>query len=734
MKNLLKGVSMMVLLVGVLHSSQKIVRVNAISWDKVVASFRPVFGKNMPEVVAGRPGEWYDFLVNENEFSKMKLTGLKCDIIVEDFEKWKNLFRGQYHSYNEVVNILRNLANSNPGIAKLESIGPSYEGRWIYGLKISDNVGIDEDEPEQLFSGIHHSREWATVEVNLFIADSLLSAYGIDPNITQIVNSREIWVFPIINPDGYVYDYPSGNMWRKNRQPFHGYIGTDINRNYNGTCQESAVGGWGWVPSGASVTHYPSSEVFCGFKGFSAPEINSYSDFIKLRHFVSVIDFHSHGELVLGAWGHISDPAPHDNWYDAIGSAMASRIQRLGGGNYTYSSAYGLYPTSGGSLDWEYGWSNYSNGFPCIAFVNEVGTNFYQPTQDLDHIVRENFDGVFYLLQKGDSIRNYMTCWVPSPKIEPLDTVGSDFTLIWHPKNMETNDPIYWEIEEFQNPQPVTEDFESGTSLWNLETFALSSARSHSGNYSLYAGNDNNIQAQARTKYPYFVNSGDSLTFWTWHNLEDEYDVAIVEVSEDGRDWYPLVSERYNSQSGGWVRYAYSLDAWAGRSVYFRWRVMTDDYVLEEGFYIDDVYPVPDWGSIQTVATQVYDTLYNFSGYADGTYYFRTRGYNNQFGWGNWSGLEEVFVSSTKISEGKVPVDDFKILYKDGIKIIYSLRGKSPLSVSIYDMAGRKIKTYKLGKLTGSGKISLNPSLSKGIFIIKASIGKEKSSKILILK
>jgi len=727
-----KNIIGVMVFIGFLFSSEKVIRVYAPSWKELLVSLRPVFGKNLPEVISGEKNVYYDFLISDNEYSKIKLTGLKTEIIVEDVNKLRELYRGQYHSYNEVVNILRNLANSNPGIAKLESIGPSYEGRWSYGLKISDNVDIDEDEPEHMFTGCIHSREWATVEVALFIADSLISAYGINPDITQIVNSREIWVFPIKNPDGYVYDYPSGNMWRKNRQPFHGYIGTDLNRNYNGVGDTLANGGWGWIPPGGSVTHYPSSETFCGFKGFSGPIIYHEYEFVKNRTLNTEVDYHSHGEVVLMPWGYLSGPTPHDNWVQALASGYASRVQRLSGGNYNYQ--YSLYPVSGNARDWFYGWNNFVNGNPCISFVVEVGTAFYQPQSDLDFICRENFEGAFYLMQKGDSIRNYMVSLVPSPKIEPLDTVGSDFTLIWHPKNMETNDPIYWEMEEFQNPQPVTEDFESGTSLWNLETFALSSTRSHSGNYSIYAGNDNNIQAQARTKYPYFVNSGDSLTFWTWHNLEDEYDVAIVEVSEDGRDWYPLVSERYNSQSGGWVRYAYSLDAWAGRSVYFRWRVMTDDYVLNEGFYIDDVYPVPDWGSVQTVATQVYDTLYNFSGYADGTYYFRTRGYNNQFGWGNWSGLEEVFVSSTKISEGKVPVNDFKILYKDGIKIVYSLRGESPLRVSIYDMAGRKIKTYKLDKLTGSGKISLNPSLSKGIFIIKAFAGKEKSSKILILK
>ena len=732
MRNTAKSMGMVVILVSTLFSSQKIIRVYVPSWDEVIVSFSPFFGKNMPEVVAGRPGEWYDFLVDDEEFSKIKLTELKTEVIIPDFEKWKELYLGQYHSYDEVNQILRNLANSNPAIAKLESIGPSYEGRWSYGLKISDNVNIDEDEPEHMFTGCIHSREWATVEVALFIADSLISSYGIDPNITQIVNSREIWVFPIKNVDGYVYDYPSGNNWRKNRQPFHGYIGTDLNRNYNGVGDTLANGGWGWIPPGGSVTHYPNSHIFCGFKGFSGPIIYHEYEFVKERNFNTEVDYHSYGEVVLMPWGYLSGPTPHDDWVQALASGYASRVQRLGGGSYNYQ--YSLYPVSGNARDWFYGWNNFVNGNPCISFVVEVGTTFYQPQSDLDFICRENFKGAFYLMQKGDSIRNYMVSIVPAPKIEPLDTVGSDFTLIWHPKNIETNDPIYWEISEFKNPQPITEGFESGTNLWVLESFSLSTARKHSGNYSLYAGNQNNIKAQAKTKYPYFVESiNDSLSFWVWYSLETEYDVAIVEVSEDGRDWYPLVLERYNGNSNGWVRYSYSLAPWLGKSLYFRWRVMTDDNTLNEGFYIDDIYPVPNWGIIQTVATQVYDTIYSFSNTPDGTYYFSVRGYNTQFGWGNYSILEKVIVSSTKVTENNSK-KNLKIISGNGLKILYSFNEFTPLKIYIYDVSGRNVKLYDFGKLKGEGKISLKPDLPKGIYIIKANQGEKIKVKEFILK
>ncbi|MEO0233102.1 MAG: M14 family metallopeptidase, partial [candidate division WOR-3 bacterium] len=309
----MKGIKKMVVILitaGFLFSSEKIIRIYLPTWNDVIQSLTPVFGKKLPEVVAGRPNEWYDFIVYDEDIAKIRTLNIPFEIIVDDLEKMKELVRGQYHSYDQIKQILHQMQSSYPSLAKVESIGPSYQGRWIYGVKVSDNVNIDEDETELVFSGCHHAREWASIETALFIADTLLRGYGSDPTITQIVNTREIWVFPIINVDGYAYDYPNQLNWRKNRQPFHNAIGTDLNRNYNGTCETDARGGWGWIPAGGSVTHYPSSEVFCGFKGFSAPETKAYSDFLKQRHAVGIIDFHSYSELVLGAWGHVSDPTP----------------------------------------------------------------------------------------------------------------------------------------------------------------------------------------------------------------------------------------------------------------------------------------------------------------------------------------------------------------------------------------------------------------------------------------
>lgn len=140
-----------------------------------------------------------------------------------------------YHDYAEMVAELQQAEIDHPGIFDLFSIGTSYQGRTIWAGKISDNVGVDEDEPEVLFTHHQHAREHLTVEMALYTLGILTNEYGVDSQITGLVNNREIWLVFDLNPDGGEYDIATGSYrsWRKNRQPNSGSsaIGTDLNRN-----------------------------------------------------------------------------------------------------------------------------------------------------------------------------------------------------------------------------------------------------------------------------------------------------------------------------------------------------------------------------------------------------------------------------------------------------------------------------------------------------------------------
>jgi carboxypeptidase T len=147
-----------------------------------------------------------------------------------------------YHDYGEMVAEIQQAATDHPDILKLIDIGSSYEGRTIWLAKISSDVNLDENKPEVLFVHHQHAREHLTVEQGLYTLHLLLDNYGSDAQITQLVNSRVIWIIFDANPDGGEYDISGGTYyyWRKNRQPtsITGTLGIDLNRNwgYNWGC------------------------------------------------------------------------------------------------------------------------------------------------------------------------------------------------------------------------------------------------------------------------------------------------------------------------------------------------------------------------------------------------------------------------------------------------------------------------------------------------------------------
>ena len=126
-----------------------------------------------------------------------------------------------YHDYGEVTAETASIAAAYPSLVTRQSIGTTYQGRTIYALKVSDNVATDEAEPEVLFTSNQHAREHLTVEMAMYLLNELTSKYATDTRIKNVVDSREIWIIPTVNPDGAEFDVSTGSyaLWRKNRQP-----------------------------------------------------------------------------------------------------------------------------------------------------------------------------------------------------------------------------------------------------------------------------------------------------------------------------------------------------------------------------------------------------------------------------------------------------------------------------------------------------------------------------------
>ncbi|WP_328873538.1 M14 family metallopeptidase [Streptomyces sp. NBC_00287] len=307
----------------------------------------------------------------------------------------------RYHNYAEMTTEINSLVSANPSIASTRVIGTSYQGRNITAIKISDNVATDESEPEVLFTHHQHAREHLTVEMALYLLRELTSDYGSDSRVTSMVNNREIWIIPDVNPDGGEYDIATGSYrsWRKNRQPNSGssYVGTDLNRNWNYR--------WGCCGGSSGST---SSETYRGTAAESAPEVRVVANFVRSRVIGGVqqikagIDFHTYSELVLWPFGYTySDTttgmtADDRNAFATVGGKMAAS------NGYTPEQSSDLYITDG-SID-DYLWGAHKIfGYTFEMYPrSSSGGGFYPPDEVIERETSRNRDAVLQLLENSD--------------------------------------------------------------------------------------------------------------------------------------------------------------------------------------------------------------------------------------------------------------------------------------------------------------------------------------------
>jgi len=259
-----------------------------------------------------------------------------------------------YHNYSEMSAEVASVVGAHPAIASRFSLGRSYQGRELWTVKLSDNVAVDEAEPEVLFNCGQHAREHLTIEMCLYLLNELAGGYGTDGRVTGLVDSREVFIVFSVNPDGAEYAVATGSYrsWRKNRQPNAGAtaVGTDLNRNW----------GFRWGCCGGS-SGTASSDTFRGAFPFSAPETDLVRDFVDSRvvggvqQIRTAIDFHTYSELVLWPFGYTTAnlqpgmTADEYNTFAALGQSMATT------NGYTPEQSSDLYITDGTIIDWLWG-------------------------------------------------------------------------------------------------------------------------------------------------------------------------------------------------------------------------------------------------------------------------------------------------------------------------------------------------------------------------------------------
>ncbi len=221
-----------------------------------------------------------------------------------------------YHSAASLEQDLRQLADSRPEIVELREIGRSVENRPIWGSRIGERRGSTR---KILFLGCHHAREWVAVEVPYRLAEYLVNHADQYP-VQQWLTQGEIWVAPMVNPDGHEYSRTEDRLWRRNRRSNpDGSFGVDPNRNYGYM--------WGTLDVSTS-SHVPSDETYVGPHAFSEPETCAVRDLIACELFRGVITYHSFSQLILYPWGYTAQPIVDPDDEDPI-VTLVHQMQKL---------------------------------------------------------------------------------------------------------------------------------------------------------------------------------------------------------------------------------------------------------------------------------------------------------------------------------------------------------------------------------------------------------------------
>ncbi len=327
--------------------------------------------------IVGKKGVYVDVIASEDQTLNLILKGLNVDILIPDLTSHYQSINIPADSRDFPLGSLQgnySLDELNDRFDELQSeysniiserviLGQSIEGRDIWAFKVSDNPENDEDEPEVLFTALTHAREPVGMMNLIYFVQLLGEEYGNDPELTYLVDNREIWFLPVVNPDGYVYNesiQPSGGgMHRKNRRDTNCGNGTqrgiDLNRNY----------GYGWGANDTGSSPNPCSSTYRGQGAFSEPETQCVSDFILDREFKGVLHYHTYSNVYIHAYGNATLPDEPDlTTHREIGNEMA----RYNG--YPVGTGYELigYTVNGDAVDWTYG----DQGI--VAFTPEVGS------------------------------------------------------------------------------------------------------------------------------------------------------------------------------------------------------------------------------------------------------------------------------------------------------------------------------------------------------------------------
>lgn len=594
------------------------------------------------------------YVKRNEQFQNMKIVRDQRDEwIVPD--GWEFGSMGGFYTFDQMLAELDTMIMLYPDlISEIQQMDiTSIEDRPLYWVKISDNPNVNEDEPEVLYTGLHHAREPISMQQLIFYMYYLLENYESDEDIQYLVNTTEMYFVPCLNPDGYLYNQTispnGGGMWRKNRRNSGGgNWGVDLNRNYGYE--------WGHDNNGSSPD--PWEETYRGTEPFSEPETQAVREFCMDNDFKMALNYHSYSNLLLYTWGWTPDPCPDDDILEAYAKMMTEE------NNYTYGpGSTTIYPTNGGSDDWMYGDTvdkprfysytpevgNGNDGFwPSISRIiplcqenmhqNVMAAKLvgkYATVNDEMPFVVGTYEGYlkFSLQRLGLQEAEFTVSIIPqegfvsvgdslifsdlevmetvidsiSFELEPEIQVGDTFSYIISVNNGDITENTEV-IKMFGETVVIFEEPANNLNNWT-GTWELTDEDYISPNYSItdspyeeYSNNSN--KSLILSQYIDLDNTiYAELTFRAKWDIEDGYDYVQLLVSDGSNNWEPLEGlytdpgsqyqtpglPVYDGTTNDWIKESINLSEYLGESIRLRFKLRSDVYITEDGFYFDDL-------------------------------------------------------------------------------------------------------------------------------------------------
>jgi len=262
--------------------------------------------------------------ISKDMYQMVRSRGFNIEVIQENITEiyrqnsMMKSSRSQYLTYQTYVDSMITMATNYPAICHLDTLGYSHQNRLLLIMKISDNVETDEIEPEVHFEANIHGDEKIGWAVSFWMIRYLLENYPTDTLVQRLVDTREIWIAPLVNPDGFA-----------NNSRYNGRS-VDLNRN------------WGWMWG---------NEYSCGTDFMSENEARRFVEHFWRHSFVTYVSFHAGTLYISEPWSYTTYTQPPEQ----------NLLHHLSQG-YAYFTGYpygqgsiGMYEINGCTKDYDYG-------------------------------------------------------------------------------------------------------------------------------------------------------------------------------------------------------------------------------------------------------------------------------------------------------------------------------------------------------------------------------------------